>query len=498
MGEDVTLLPPNDTESPANTDATEAGNGATSATSALPRPDSVEAPELASVATPVAEETARALPQASASRGQRGGQAQHGIAVLLVIACLAILAPFTMSFNYQARVDWQSAVNVRDEVAAKQIQRGAIQLSLLLFEIQRLVFNQKQFRDFMGTMDVTQVAPYLMSIFGTPDGAEGLGAMAGVDGTVFQELALTEGTFEFRVYAESGKININCLASQKDDPANPAGRTVQTLDALMSPQIYNPLFEEEKSDGQYYTRNDIVTAIADYIDEDRMRFDIMQALSGGGSENYRYTELADPYLARNGRLDSLEELHLVQGIDDDWMAAFGHELTVYGECLVNLNFASPEQIGSVLRYAATEDDRWKTEGENFVLRVMPLANFMAQYREFNLFESLEQVKTIAGDPSSYMNMSRGFFGNNDDDDDVANLPVTPDGLNVWLLEKSPDTNHPHTGLQGVATVQPERIYTIEVLTTVGNVTKRLTAVYDMQYPRSQSSGKGVWLHVRED
>src|SRR5688572_21513398 len=104
-------------------------------------------------------------------------RSQMGIAVLMVLACLAMLAPFTASFNYQAVVDWKSAVNVRDEVAARQAQSGGMQLSLLLFEIQRMVFNQKQFRDYMGTMDITQVAPYLMSVFGTSDGAEGLGAL---------------------------------------------------------------------------------------------------------------------------------------------------------------------------------------------------------------------------------------------------------------------------------------------------------------------------------
>src|SRR5690242_17400351 len=96
---------------------------------------------------------------ARARKGDPNIAGGRGIAVLLVLACLAILTPFTATFNYQARVDWQSAVNVRDEVAARQLQRGAMQLSLLLFEIQRMVFNQKQFRDFMGTMDITQVAP---------------------------------------------------------------------------------------------------------------------------------------------------------------------------------------------------------------------------------------------------------------------------------------------------------------------------------------------------
>src|SRR5215210_4805615 len=207
----------------------------------------------------------------------RSAKRQHGIAVLLVLACLAVLTPFTMTFNYQARVDWQSAVNVRDEVVARNIQRGALQLSLLLFEIQRMVFNQKQFRDFMGSMDITQVAPYLMSVFGTADGAEGLGAMAGIDASALSELAIAGGSFEYRVMAESGKINVNCMAQQgkAGDKDNPAGRTVETMEALMSPTLYDPFFEEEKADGQYYSRTDIVRAMADYIDDDRSRFDII-------------------------------------------------------------------------------------------------------------------------------------------------------------------------------------------------------------------------------
>ncbi|MEM7160338.1 MAG: hypothetical protein AAF799_46300, partial [Myxococcota bacterium] len=177
-------------------------------------------------------------------RNDRGGNAQQGVAVLLVIACLAILAPFTASFNFQAQVDWQSSINVRDEVTARQIQRGAARLSLLLFEVQRMVFNQKQFRDMVGNMDITQVAPYLMSVFGTEEGAEGLGALVGLDTTALSDLAVSGGTFEYRVTAESGKININCLAVQgdlsKEDTDNPAGRVTETVEALMLPTLYDP------------------------------------------------------------------------------------------------------------------------------------------------------------------------------------------------------------------------------------------------------------------
>lgn len=438
---------------------------------------------------------------------QADGRSQAGIALLLVIVCLAIIAPFTASFNLKARVDWKASINTRDEVAAKHAQRGAMQLSLLLFEIQRQVFNQKQFRDFMGSMDITQVAPYLMSVFGTAEGAEELGGLVGIDTSALGELGLDGGSFEYRLYPESGKLNINCLAVQREGADNPAGRTVETLEALMAPGIYNPLFEEVKPDGNTYQRTDITRAIADYIDADRQRFDLLRLRSTSGDEQreYRYTELADPYEARNGRLDSVDELHLVEGIDDDWMEAFGRELTVYGQCKVNLNFASAELIAQVIRYAVTEEDQWKTEGENFLLVTMPLANYVVEYRSLNLFDDFEQFRTLISDPSQ--GFGGGLFGSSDDD--YSSTLRIPEGIEVYAAAGNagdPDPNgeegetlaNDHRGLADIATVAPERVYTVEVITTVGNVSKRLTAVYDMQYARAQSQGKGAWLYIRED
>jgi type II secretory pathway component PulK len=430
-------------------------------------------------------------------RKQRAKGGEAGVAVLLVLACLAIIAPFTATFNYQARVDWQSAVNVRDEVAARNIQRGAMELSLLLFEIQRLVFNQKQFRDFMGTMDITQVAPYLMSVFGTEDGAEGLGSLVGVDTSALSDLSITGGSFEFRVYAESGKINVNCLAQPGEEGSrdNPAGRTVETLEALMAPALYDPYFEEEKADGQFYTRTDIIRLIADYVDEDNQRFDLIKLRSGSAQENYRYQQLHDPYVERNGRLDSIDELHLIEGIDDDWMAAFGHELTVYGACKVNINFASPEQIALVIRHAVSEDDKFKTEGENFLLKTLPLANYILEVRQFSLFQKLEDFEKLVGEPDQFMN-PLAFGGAADEQ---TNLPRIPEGIEIRVKGKPAEGNEPGWGgLDEVATVKPEHVYTVEIITTVGAVTKRMTAVYDMQYARAQSQGKGAWLYMREE
>jgi type II secretory pathway component PulK len=449
---------------------------------------------MADHATPSAPSRPSPHPRGHGQRVVAGGR---GIAVLLVLACLAILAPFTATFNYQARVDWQSAVNVRDEIAARNIQRGAMQLSLLLFEIQRLVFNQKQFRDFMGTMDITQVAPYLMSVFGTTDGAQGLGDLVGIDTTALSGLAVQGGSFEYRVTAESGKINVNCAAKQAKagERDNPAGRVVETLEALMSPTLYDPLFEEEKADGQYYTRADILRALTDYVDDDRNRFDIIKLRAGSAAENDRYGELFDPYIPRNARIDSIEELHLVAGIDDDWMAAFAQELTVYGACKVNLNFASAEQIALVIRHAVSAADRWKTEGDNFMLKTMPLANYVVDQREFNLFEKLDDFKELVAKPDEFINPM--MLLGQDAGATTQQLPRVPEGIEVRVKPPKNEADD-YGALQEVATVAAERVYRVELITTVGAVNKRLIAVYDMQYARSQSQGNGAWMYVRED
>jgi type II secretory pathway component PulK len=427
--------------------------------------------------------------------GKRSGE--QGVAILMVLIALAILFPFTASFNFKSRVDWQSAVNHGDEVRARAVQRGAMQLSVLMFELQRMVFNQKQFREMMGAMDITMLAPYLMSIFGSTDGAEGLGALVGIDTSSLSELALDGGgSFEIRLEAESGKLNINCLAIEAEGENQPRARVTETIEALTLPKLYDPLFDEEKSDGELYNRQQVLQAIVDYIDDDTKRFDAYRLRQSSQDERYRYQELLDPYQPRNARLDSIDELHLVEGVDDDWMAAFGHELTVYGGCKVNINFASPEQIAQVLRHAVRGDDRWKTEGDNFLLMTMPLANFVVEAREMNLFESLTDFKDLAAKPDQFVNPLALLAGQ--DEELSANLPKIPDGIVVReKAGKSPD-GASWGGLRDVATVEPERIYRVEIITTVGSVHKRLTAVYDITYARSQSAGNGAWLYYRED
>lgn len=440
---------------------------------------------------------------------------ERGVALIMVIACLAIIFPFMTEFSYRARVDWQGAINQGDEIRARNVERGAMRISVLMFELQRSLFNGKA-RAQIGAFDITQFAGYLMSVFGTPDGAAGLGGLAGLNVSGMPDLSLGEGYgFEVRVMAESGRLNVNCLADTSGK-ATKRKQTARSLYALMNPILYNPLFEEEKSDGRRYRREDVLASITDYVDEDRERFDVEKLESSGAGESSDYTQLYDPYEARNARMDSVDELYLVQGVDDDWMAAFGPSVTIYGDCKVNLNFASAEMIANVIAATAQPHERSKVEGDNYAFYVQRMANFIVQNREMNLFRDIQSFVDMVANPRAKASPLAMMNAANREEVDrqLQELNQTlPEPIQLNFQQKPKrgqrrgakpkkpeglDTDGTRVMVGDIATVDPERTYRVEITTTVGAVRKRLTAVYGMEYVRTRTRGKGAWLHVRAE
>jgi hypothetical protein len=89
---------------------------------------------------------------------------------------------------------------------------------------------------------------------------------------------------------------------------------------------------------------------------------------------------------------------------------------------------------------------------------------------------------------------------------AANMPKIPEGLKL-RVEAGGDAPKDGKALapedvegsvSDLATVAPERVYRVEIISEVGAVRKRLTAVYDMQFSRAQSKGMGAWIYYRED
>lgn len=314
---------------------------------------------------------------------------RRGVALLIVTVSVALLTIMGTQFAFDSRVQFEMAVNARDEVRAYYLARSGVSLSRLLLSFQKQVNN-------------LQLPPGIADLLGGAGGAGGapgagggglniqLWKMARIDCHMLSSLvpdatgelrdadearALPEGTFdaEFPELAgqisqrnfgsftgcflatlgdEEQKINVARLNSVGGNDA----ATVQTLLSLMDDQRFEFLFETEDSNGVKVTPQDVIVAMKDWIDDDAVGDALnLQALTtspfqrGFADENREYARFEPSYETKNSGFDSLAELYRVHGVNDRFMAAFGDRLTVYPDVNRNLNINSDDPM---LLYAA--------------------------------------------------------------------------------------------------------------------------------------------------
>ena len=77
-------------------------------------------------------------------------------------------------------------------------------------------------------------------------------------------------------------------------------------------------------------------------------------VNGFSDENAAYDRYEPRYKAKNGRFDSLDELYMVRGVNDRFMAAFGDRLTIWPDinAKLNINTDDPQQMLTNILIAA--------------------------------------------------------------------------------------------------------------------------------------------------
>ncbi len=139
---------------------------------------------------------------------------------------------------------------------------------------------------------------------------------------------------------ESGKINVNKLVE--------GSAFNNTVRGVLTRLLSQPQFKLRDREIE-----DLVNAIKDWIDPD-------SEVTGTGAENAYYQGLGKPYTARNGPIESIDELLLVRGVTRELfygtteVPGLARFLTVYGEGKININTA-PKEVLQALAPAITED-----------------------------------------------------------------------------------------------------------------------------------------------
>jgi general secretion pathway protein K len=217
---------------------------------------------------------------------------EHGVALVITVVIVTLVAVIVLELNYLMRVDVHTAANFRDGVRSYYLAKSGVTLVKELFSR-----NVQELEELRNTL------------------------LAGGTHT----LPIGEGSASVRVIDETGKININALLIDTTAPEPTAGaqsgeavrrrprgsqqREAQTVSPWI--QITQDLFQRLDVDPS------LVGAMIDWIDTD----DIPTG-SGGGESSY-YRGLEKPYSTRNGAMETIAELRLIRGFTDEVLLKLG-------------------------------------------------------------------------------------------------------------------------------------------------------------------------------
>ncbi len=172
-----------------------------------------------------------------------------------------------------------------------------------------------------------------------------------------ETIKLFESSFSAKITDEAGKININeCYKGRCEE-------LLQMLTALFSCPAENAFLESKN-----IKPVELAYRIRDFISEANGT----SPESGLSDKNSPYQEQVPPYSTKGLPFDTIAELKLVAGWDDDLHAVFAPYLTVYPYPVANTQLKAPININAIkpeLLSCLVPDARSPSCAESFALKM---------------------------------------------------------------------------------------------------------------------------------
>lgn len=281
---------------------------------------------------------------------------KRGIALLMVLVTIAVLASTVVEYSYQNRITLALASNERDELKSYYLARSAVNISKLLLSFQfALQSESRETEDDMGQLigramrrSNFQMYQYIDLLLGPFNSGKIESPIGGINlsETGVEGFGDFTGEMTSKVIPEDGRINVNNFAKiQLDD-----GDLAQLCAMVLDPR-YDEMFEKKDVLGNLMDRAKTLQNILDFIDPDESGVTIgndciIQGTSGDELSDYdRSDSRIRPH---NAKLVDVSQLYQVLGISDPFMNEFSNQLTVYPIGKPNLNVAQAPVFYSVL------------------------------------------------------------------------------------------------------------------------------------------------------
>jgi len=254
---------------------------------------------------------------------------ERGIALLMAVMIIGLMMIFASDMIVTSSVELAMAVRNRDNVKAEFIAKSAANLATftLAADLAKDLFlagpqspmPSKPGEASVKFWDSLNALPPIggQSKEALAVVAEGLGLSSVLDSGVLDQMQLFEGDMKINVADERARINVNYCSSGAREPCTVVKLM---LNALLSCPAERLFLEKRK-----VTPEQLAARIQDYVDSDSRA----DPDSGFNDENDPYQRRANQMRAKNAPLDTLDELRVVDGWDDDVHAVFSRYLTAY-------------------------------------------------------------------------------------------------------------------------------------------------------------------------
>lgn len=448
----------------------------------------------------------------------------------MVITSIAILSIIVIEFANASRTHLDQGVNLRDEARATALADTAMVMTRACLD--KDIWGPAG--AFTNKLDMERVCNIVLGIFarGRVD-IPGVGLSMELPG--IQGIGIEKGEIEeIKLTSEGSAIGLAGLRCPISvGSSNVAGAptcasrtmTANLLRNLLCDSSLNDVFEKEHEDGHRYTREDIITNLVDWVDPDDNKMALTTAFQfefgvGENEDAYWKSHGAD-FKVKDMAFDSVEELRLIPGVNDQLYEALATNCSVFGAAgsgKVDVNQANAGLIAKLLRAASPIGAAVEgaTCGQKQDLGISPdgarerdkddiifdgWANMVVKARDVLRHPLLHPESLVAPpfrNPNKFIQVVK--------DPLQVLMELAPAGdQNLILAAASgiPNLNFQmYTTLQALmANAAPQlkpmidtksQLYRLQATATVGNITRRITAIL------KRSSGKVRTLYYREE
>jgi general secretion pathway protein K len=236
----------------------------------------------------------------------------RGMALLMTIMIISLILIMTLRFNRSMRSSITNASNLQNTITLDHMAKSVFNSARAVLSIDAEESGFDTLHEDWANLDAA--AQYFAYFFS--------GGRGGMD-----------------ITDHSGRFQVNSLLRKHEDAWVVNEEQKKVLVNLLSAEEFE-LSEDEAEN--------IIEAIIDWLDEDD------EPLGFGGAESSYYQGLDIPYTPRNGPMEFIEELLLINGITEelyfgtDDVAGLANLLTPYGrDGKININTADALVLGAL-------------------------------------------------------------------------------------------------------------------------------------------------------